>query len=641
MQVKELPGIKCGIEIHQMLDTREKLFCSCPTEIVKDPGDLTVWRRLRVAKSEIGEIDPAALFEYEKGLSFIYEGYNSRTCLVELDEEPPHELNREALELALKFALMVGARIVDELHVMRKIVIDGSNTTGFQRTVLVALGGEVRVGDKTVPLQTICLEEDAARKVSEDKEKRTVTYRLDRLGVPLIEVATAPVITSPEEAREVALRIGLLLRSLGRVKRGLGTIRQDLNVSVEGGAKVEIKGVQYLDLIPKVVLYEALRQKNLLEIRNELRQRGVDESMLAFNPVEVTEIFQQTRSKVARQALAAGGVALALKLPGFAGLLGREIQPGRRFGTELADRARYRAEVGGLFHSDELPGYGITGEEVDSVKKKLECGERDAFVLVFEKRERALEALRAAWERAVEALRGVPEETRAANPDGTTRYMRPRPGSARMYPETDVRPVRVDREWLEKLRLELPEPPEKTLEKLREKYSLPESIAWMLFDTQQLYLFEELVTKTGAPPTLVASTLTNTMVSLRREGVPVENVTEEHLAALFKLVVEGRIAKEAIPDVLKELALNPEEGVDEAVTKVGVTALSVEKLREIVAGVIAENAGYVREKGEKAFGKIMGVVMEKVRGKVDGKIVAEVVREEIQRFLKASVAEAA
>ncbi|MEM4563087.1 MAG: Glu-tRNA(Gln) amidotransferase subunit GatE, partial [Thermofilum sp.] len=321
--------------------------------------------------------------------------------------------------------------------------------------------------------------------------------------------------------------------------------------------------------------------------------------------------------------------------------LGREIQPGRRFGTELADRARYRAEVGGLFHSDELPGYGITGEEVDSVKKKLECGERDAFVLVFEKRERALEALRAAWERAVEALRGVPEETRAANPDGTTRYMRPRPGSARMYPETDVRPVRVDREWLEKLRLELPEPPEKTLEKLREKYSLPESIAWMLFDTQQLYLFEELVTKTGAPPTLVASTLTNTMVSLRREGVPVENVTEEHLAALFKLVVEGRIAKEAIPDVLKELALNPEEGVDEAVTKVGVTALSVEKLREIVAGVIAENAGYVREKGEKAFGKIMGVVMEKVRGKVDGKIVAEVVREEIQRFLKASVAEAA
>lgn len=641
MQVKELPSIRCGLEIHQMLDTREKLFCSCPTEIIKDPGDLTVWRKLRVAKSEIGEIDPAALFEYEKGLSFTYEGYSSSTCLVELDEEPPHELNREALELTLKFALMVGAHVVDELHVMRKIVIDGSNTTGFQRTVLVALGGEIRVGDKTIPLQTICLEEDAARKISEDKEKRVVTYRLDRLGVPLIEVATAPVITSPEEARDVALRIGLLLRSLGRVKRGLGTIRQDLNVSVEGGAKVEIKGVQYLDLIPKVVQYEALRQKNLLEIRDELRRRGVDEDMLAFNPVEVTELFQNTKSKVAKQALSAGGVALALKLPRFAGLLGREIQPGRRLGTELADRARYRAEVGGLFHSDELPGYGITREEVDSVKSKLGCGDNDAFVLVFERRDKALDALRAAWERAVEALHGVPEETRAANPDGTSRYMRPRPGSARMYPETDVRPIRVSREWLEKLRLELPEPPEKTLEKLRERYSLPESIAWMLFDTQQLYLFEELVTKTGAPPVLVASTLTNTLVSLRRDGVPVENITEEHLADLFKLVAKGQIAKEAVPDVLRELALNPDESVEEAVTKVGVVALSVEKLKEIVAGIILENSEYVREKGEKAFGKIMGIVMEKVRGRVDGKIVADVVREEIRRFLTASGAEVA
>lgn len=630
-EIGNLPSIKCGIEIHQMLDTREKLFCSCPTEITKEQGDFTVWRRLRVARSEIGEIDPAALFEYEKGVSFVYEGYNDSTCLVELDEEPPHDINREALELALKFALMVGAYIVDELHVMRKIVIDGSNTTGFQRTVLVALGGEIRVRGKAIPLQTICLEEDAARKIAEDRETRRLTYRLDRLGVPLIEVATAPVITSPEEAREVALRIGLLLRSLGRVKRGLGTIRQDLNVSVEGGAKVEIKGVQYLDLIPKVVFYEALRQKNLLDIRDELKRRGVSEELLVFNPVEVTEIFRNTKSKIARQALSAGGVAFALKLKGFAGLLGREIQPGRRLGTELADRARYKAEVGGLFHSDELPGYGISEEEVDSVRKMLECGELDAFILVFEKREKALEALRAAWERAIEALHGVPEETRAANPDGTTRYMRPRPGSARMYPETDVRPIRVSSEWIEKLRSELPEAPEKTLERLREKYSLPESIAWMLFDTQQLYLFEEIVTKTGAPPMLVATTLTNTLVSLRRDGVPVENITEENLGELFTLVAKGKIAKEAIPDILSELARNPGESLENLIAKLGTSALSVEELREIVKNVIASNDQYVREKGERAFGKIMGIVMEKVRGRIDGKIVSEIVREELKK----------
>jgi glutamyl-tRNA(Gln) amidotransferase subunit E len=627
----ELPRIKCGLEIHQMLDTAEKLFCSCPTKLTQEPGEIKIWRRLRLAKSEMGEVDPAALFEYEKGVSYLYECYNPTTCLVEMDEEPPHELNREALELAIKFALMVGAHVFDEIHVMRKIVIDGSNTTGFQRTVLVAVGGSIKVGDKIVPIQTICLEEDAARKISEDKSTRTITYRLDRFGAPLIEVATAPVISSPEEAREVALRIGLLLRSLGRVKRELGSIRQDLNISVEGGAKIEVKGVQYLDLIPKVVAYEALRQRSLLEIRDELARRGVTREALEFKPVDVTHVFAETKSRIAKQAISAGGVAMALKLPGFKGLLGREIQPGRRLGTELADRARYWAEVGGLFHSDELPGYGITEREAEEVRKVLGCGDLDAFILVFESREKAEEALRAAWERALECLQGVPEETRAANPDGTTRYMRPRPGSARMYPETDVRPIRITREWLEKLRRELPEPPEKTLERLVEKYSLPQDMAWKLFDTQQLYLFEELVEKTGAPPLLVASTLTNTLVSLRREGVPVENITEEHLSSVFAQVARGTMAKEAIPDVLKLLATNPAMTVEEALRSLG-GSLSEEEVRRIVREIVAENSEYIRERGERAFGRIMGLVMEKVRGRADGKLVSEIVREELRKF---------
>uniref|UniRef100_A0A7J3X956 Glutamyl-tRNA(Gln) amidotransferase subunit E n=2 Tax=Thermofilum pendens TaxID=2269 RepID=A0A7J3X956_THEPE len=631
MSEAELPKIKCGLEIHQMLDTSEKLFCSCPTRLTQEPGEYKIWRRLRLAKSEMGEVDPAALFEYEKGVSYLYECYNSTTCLVEMDEEPPHELNREALELAIKLALMVGAHVFDEIHVMRKIVIDGSNTTGFQRTVLVAVGGSIQVGEKVVPIQTICLEEDAARKISEDKSSRTITYRLDRLGTPLIEVATAPVISSPEEAREVALRIGLLLRSLGRVKRELGSIRQDLNISVEGGAKIEVKGVQYLDLIPKVVAYEALRQRSLLEIRDELIKRGVTHEALKFKPVDVTRVFAETKSRIARQAISTGGVAMALKLPGFKGLLGREIQPGRRLGTELADRARYWAEVGGLFHSDELPGYGITEKEVEEVKRALGCGDLDAFILVFESREKAEEALRAAWERALEALQGVPEETRAANPDGTTRYMRPRPGSARMYPETDVRPIRITKDWIEKLKKELPEPPEKTLERLVEKYSLPRDIAWKLFDTQQLYLFEELVEKTGAPPLLIASTLTNTLVSLRREGVPVENISEQQLASVLAYIAQGAMAKEAIPDVLKLLATNPGIAVEDALKSLG-GSITEEELRKIVREVLAENSQYVREKGERAFGKIMGLVMEKVRGKADGRLVSEVVRDELRKF---------
>ncbi|ABL77769.1 Glu-tRNA(Gln) amidotransferase subunit GatE [Thermofilum pendens] len=630
------PRVRCGLEIHQMLDTEKKLFCSCPTYLRKDDPHFTFRRRLRLAKSEVGEIDPAALFEYEKGLSYLYEGYRENVCLVEMDEEPPHELNREALELALKFALMVGASVVDEVHVMRKIVIDGSNVTGFQRTALIAIGGSVEVNGKRVGIQTICLEEDAARKTGEVIEENALRYRLDRMGIPLIEVATAPDITSPEEAREVALRIGLLLRSLGKVKRELGAIRQDLNVSVEGGAKVEIKGVQYLDLIPKVVELEVKRQLALLEIRDELKRRGVTRDDLVFKPVDVTEIFRNTKSKVARKALEAGGRALALRLKGFAGLLGREVQPGRRLGTELSDRAKYWGRVGGLFHSDELPAYGISQEEVEAVKQALGVEQGDAFILIFDEPEKALRGLRAAYERALEALEGVPPETRAANPDGTTRFMRPRPGSARMYPETDIRPIRVTREYLEKLRQELPEPPEKTLERVMREYSLSREVAFQLFNMQRMYFFEEAVKKTGASPQVVATTLVNTLVSLRRENVPVENLSEERLLEVFRMVAEGSIAKEAIPDVLRELALNPEEQLENVLRRIGIERIDVDRLRAMIREVIAENKDYVLQKREKAFGKLMGVVMDKVRGRIDGSVVAKVLKEELESFISSS-----
>ncbi|MEZ0345438.1 MAG: Glu-tRNA(Gln) amidotransferase subunit GatE [Infirmifilum sp.] len=621
--------IKCGLEIHQMLDTQSKLFCSCPTQIRKEPGDYNFIRRLRLASSEIGEIDPAALFEYEKGLHFVYEGYHDNVCLVEMDEEPPHQTNPEALNLALKFALLVNAHLVDEVHVMRKIVIDGSNTTGFQRTMLIALGGMVQVNGKTIPIESICLEEDAARKIEENKEKRSLTYRLDRLGIPLIEVATAPVIESPEEAREVAHYIGLLLRSLGKVKRGLGTIRQDLNVSIEGGARIEIKGVQYLDLIPIVVENELKRQLKLLEIREELKRRGLSAKDIVFKPVDVTDVFRNTKSKIAKNAMEKGGSALALKLKGFKGILGLEIQPGRRFGTELADRARYWAQVGGLFHSDELPAYGITAEEVEHLKNKLEAGENDAFVLVFDEKEKAEKALEAVFKRVLEAFEGVPEETRAANPDGTTKFMRPRPGKARMYPETDIRPITITKELVEKLRAELPEPPEKTLERLKRQYGLSDDLAQQLFNSEYLFFFEELVQATGVQPIIAATLLTNTLKSLRRDGVNVDALEEEQIKGVLRAVAEGKLAKEAIPDVIKALAENPDATLESIIEKLSLRTLTVQDLERIVDQIINEKRQFIVERGEGSFSPIMGLVMDKVRGRIDGKIVAEIVRRKI------------
>lgn len=622
--------IRVGLEIHQMLDTGAKLFCDCPTIIRHDEPHLTFRRWLRLAKSELGEIDPAALFEYSKGRIYCYEGYNDTVCLVEMDEEPPHPLNREALETALLIALMLNCKIVDEVHVMRKIVIDGSNTTGFQRTALVGFGGYLEVNGKRITVSTVCLEEDAARKMGEDE--KSVVYRLDRLGIPLVEIATAPEISSPEEAGMVARRIGQLLRMTGRVKRGLGTIRQDLNVSVKGGARVEIKGVQELELIPRIVELEVQRQLELIKISWELKSRGVTPESIREEVVDVTSVFKETESKVASRVLGAGGVALAVRLPGFRGLIGREVAPGRRLGTEMAERARYWADVGGIFHSDELPRYGISSQEVDAVKSALGCGADDAFVLVFEEREKALKALKAVVERAREAVLGVPEETRGANPDGTTRFLRPMPGKARMYPETDIRPIPVTPELLDKLRSLIPEPPERKYEILVREHGLSEELARRLLWSTRLDLYERVVSEIKAPPVLVASTLENTLVDLRRRGIPVHQLDDSHLVGVFKLYADGVVAKEAIPALLEYLANNPSATPEDAVKKLGLGGVSVEEARRVVREVIASLEDEIRRRGGKAFGLVMGRAMERLRGRVDGAVLSEIVKEELRAY---------
>jgi len=626
-------GLKVGIEFHQMLDTKEKLFCSCPTSLVKEFKGPVVRRRLRATRSELGEVDRAAMLEEIRGREYVYEAPCEASCLVELDEEPPHNINREALEIALKIALALHADPVDEIHVMRKIVIDGSNTTGFQRTALIALGGYIDIGHKKVPIQTICLEEDAARKISESEKE--VVYRLDRLGIPLIEIATAPVITSPEEAELVAAKIGQLLRVIGGVKRGLGTIRQDLNISIKGGGLVEIKGVQYLELIPKVVKYEVMRQVNLLKIKEELQERGVDLTKVKVNIVDVTDIFKETGCKIIKNAIKRGGRVLAGLLPGLKGILGREIQPGRRVGTELADYARVWGGVKGIFHSDELPKYGITADEVAKVFSALKGDpEKDAFVIVADKEDKARRALQAVVERARLLSVCIPSETRGANPDGTTHYSRPRPGAARMYPETDIRPVRISSKWLEELKKQLPEPPGVKFKKFVEEYGLSEELANKILLSYRLDLFEKLVKKyPQVSPTLIASTIENILKSLRRDGVPVENITDEHIEEIFEKVSKNLLAKESIPDVLKYLAENPDSSVSDAIEKLGLFKVTEDEVRNYVKEVIAKFSKEIKKRGPKADKLIMGIVMRKYRGKLDGAIIYKIVKEELEHYL--------
>jgi glutamyl-tRNA(Gln) amidotransferase subunit E len=624
-------GLKVGIEVHQELATKHKLFCSCPPTLSEAKPEFKFLRRLRPSQSELGEFDPAALFEFLQGKTIQYEGDSATSCLVEMDEEPPGPLDPETLELTLSFALIVGSHPVDEVHVMRKTVVDGSNTGGFQRTCVVSLGGAIEVEGKRYGIQQISLEEDAARIVGE--EGGVVRYRLDRLGIPLMEISTAPDMHDPGEVQAVALRIGSVLRATGKVRRGLGTIRQDINVSIKGGKVVEIKGVQDLALMPTIVEYEAQRQWNLLEIRDELLKRGVKPEHIKDDQLDVSAVFKDTESKILKGALKTGGVVKAVKLPGFAGLTGRELCPNRRLGTEMSDHAKYSGGVKGIFHTDELPGYNITQAEVDALRKLTGAVEGDAVVIVADDAEKSRRALTAVVERALDVFNKIPLETRAANPDGTTRFTRPRPGAARMYPETDVKAITITPERLAAIMKSLPEMPEAKLRRFQVDYSLNEKLARQIVDSDYMGLFEELASNHKALTTLAAVTLTEDLKKLERDDVPVEVLTDEAIRGTFNLVDSGETVKESVPAILTWLARNPTKPSKEAIIALGLSMLSEAQLASIVEAKIRTYPDMLSKMGEKAAGPIMGAVMAEIRGKAKAADVQAMIKRKLREAL--------
>jgi glutamyl-tRNA(Gln) amidotransferase subunit E len=582
-------GLKVGLEIHQQLKTKTKLFCCCPPELFKEKPEITFLRRLRPTQSELGQIDPAAFFEFQKGVKILYEANKANACLVEMDEEPPHPINMEAVKVVLTASLMMNMKPIDEVHVMRKTVIDGSNTTGFQRTCIIASDGWIKVGEKTIPMQAASLEEDAARKTGTENEGKTIRYRIDRLGIPLIEVATSPVLYSPMEAQEVAFVIGRILRDTGKVMRGLGTIRQDLNVSLPNGALIEIKGVQELELISKVVEYEVKRQLGLISLREELINRDIKAEDLKEEFIDVSEVFNQTKSKVIRKALDKKRIVLAVKLPRFSGLLKLELMPNFRVGTELSDRAKFWGRVGGLFHTDEMPNYGITDEEVEGLKKAVGANETDAVVFVADTSENVYDALKAIVERAHEFLNGVPAETRTAKDDGTTRYMRPRPGAARMYPETDIPPTIITGELIESMQSNLPEPIETKLARLINQYHLNEKLAKQVAYSEYNNLFEEIAQQSGVTASTIAAFLSETLKALKREGVQIGNVEDKKLKKIFICIGAGTLAKEALADVFTWLAENGDKTIEDAVYALGLKMFTEEELEVLIDRIVKAN----------------------------------------------------
>ena len=596
--------MKIGLEIHAQLNTK-KLFCDCDTDLLDNPTK-TIERKLHVTVSELEEVDRAAFEESLKGKKHVYEAFDT-SCLVYLDEEPPHEPNEEAIETVLKVSLLLNADIVDQIHFMRKMVIDGSNVSGFQRTAIVGLNGVVETDYGNVEIPTICIEEDAARKDREEKDR--IFWKIDRLGTPLIEIATSPSIKTPEQGREVALFIGNILKATKKIKRGIGTIRQDLNISIDGGARIEIKGVQELNMIPTYIKEEVKRQENLLKIKEELEKRkaGIGEIY------DITDLFKDTKCKIIKKA----EKVLALKLKNFSGILGMEIQKDRRFGSELADYAR--KYVPGIFHSDELPGYGISEEEKNRVTEKLES---DSFVIVASSKEKAEKALKEVIKRIKIAFQGVPEETRKPLENGATAYARPLPGEARMYPETDVPPYNISEELIEKIKRELPELPRDKKIRLMKQYNLNEENATkiMAYDPD---FFEEIMREYSIKPTIFLK-----VVEIYR-SLGCENL--EDLKIVFDYISKNRLVKEGIEKVLEEFSKGNMD-IERIIENHGLKPITESDAEEVIQRIVIQNRDVIEKKGERAVSVLMGECMKVLRGKVDGKIVNEILRREIEKI---------
>lgn len=590
--------MKIGIEIHQRLNTN-KLFCNCKSEIGENEAPImAIQRRLHPVLSELGEIDEAAKAESQKRREFEYQVF-SNNCLVELDEEPPHKINQEALEAALQIAHQLNAVIVPQLNVMRKLVIDGSNTSGFQRTAIIGYGGHIETSKGTVRIETIAIEEESAG-IVENKEGKA-TYRLDRLGVPLIEITTDPSIKDAEHLEEVAKKIGLILRATGKVARGIGTIRQDLNVSTEGSNRVEIKGAQDLKMLGEIASGEEKRQLELIKIIFELRQKNAYPIEAQIH--DLTSIFNNTNAAMIKKGIESGSGIFGIRMKNHRGFLGLEIQKGKRYGTELSDYAKL-AGVKGIIHSDEdLTKYSISEEEIEKIKKELKLDEDDAFVMVVAPPERAKSAIKNVLARA--NMDFVPGETRRANPDGTTTFMRPIPGKARMYPETDIPHTKITQELIEK------SSKGESLDQKREKLEkmLNKDMAANMLKSRNLHLFERIIEETHVDPVLVATTLENTVVALKREGFEFSDL-EKTVMELFREYRKDLFVKAAIPEVLKYMAKGAR--VD-AVLKVyrlqKITGLELEKL-------VSEN------------GCNMPTIMQKYRLQVDPSEVNEIVKKQ-------------
>jgi len=632
-------GLKVGLEVHQQLLTRRKLFCRCPAGRYSDEYDAEILRHMRPTLSELGEYDGTALMEKKTKKNIYYRIHRDSVCTYEFDDTPPFFIDDEALDIALEICLLLRLNIVSELHIARKQYLDGSIPTGFQRTGILGVDGWIPFKDRKIRIRQLSIEEDACREVSDVGHDRV--YLTDRLGMPLIETVTEPDIRTPQEAAEVGQILRWLCRSTGHVRTGYGAARQDVNVSVAGGTRVEVKGTPQIWRNPRLIYNEARRQCSLLYIREELRRRGVTPDTFQWSTDDVTRIVSQTTYEPIRAALAQGQVVRCVLLRGFGGLLREPTQEHTTFAKEFSDRVRVVAcltRLPNMAHSD-APSESLSGREWKDLRRKMRAQHGDTLVLVWGPEADAVTACEEIALRAKEATIGVPSDTRQALKDGTNGFERVLPGPDRMYPDTDLPPLAISQDRLERIQARLPEP---VWDRQARYHALgvPHDALIPLCVSPRNKLFDHLVAELKIDPKFAAVVLVQQSKAWRRAGKPVEQLRDEELLEVFRLHAAGKLTRDGVIAAIERLVELPPAAAGgtarlaHVLAEYNLTPLSDSELEDALASCLAglDNATFADPDRKCRY--VCGLLQRRYAGRLDGRKLAERVAAHLRAGLR-------
>ena len=610
-------GFMAGLEVHQQLKTKKKLFCNCPAGIYNtfDDYDAEIIRHMRPTLSELGEYDGTALMEFKTRKTIIYRIKNKTACTYDIDDTPPFPINREAIQIAIEICLLCKLNIVGEIHIIRKQYLDGSIPTGFQRTAILGVEGEIPLKNKKVRLIQLSVEEDSCREVSDIGHVRT--YQTDRLGIPLIETVTYPDFVNPDEVREGAEYIRFLNRSTGKVLTGIGSGREDVNCSCRGGSRVEIKGVSHNKWIPELTHNEAFRQWALLHIREVLRKRiknsqnwNISNANMNFADID----FESAPLVHARENKFK---LVGVNLPGFRGILSHFVQPGRIFADEISDRIKVIAciERPNLLHSEQIEEVIPDGSLV-KVKQILNGGINDAQMLVWGPPDDIPTALEAIEERCQLAFDGVPRESRKSFEDGTTIFERVLPGPDRMYPDTDSAPIPLEDENIREIEKKLPIDVSIRMRQLQ-KWEIPLDTYHYILKNNLVPLIEKIVTELEIEPKLTGTLFGHTLKHWEGQYPRSRDFCYDQMYEMLKFLknkgLDYVLAKKMIPVIYQY----PNMDYDSVLTSFNFTKVPIKDILEKIPFLKDKFKEIVTSKDENAeVCWIMGKLRELALGNV-------------------------